>query len=93
MVKLRREKKKNPSNDTIHTFALCGWLDLLFALMSISLRYWFSQLHLKLVAAQRHLLVVFDQGVKRVKHQVVSQVKLGAAGFLTRVDSTVLHSA
>lgn len=77
----------------IHTFDLCEWLDLLFALMSISLRYWFSQLHLKLVAAQRHLLVVANQGEKRVKHQVVSQVKLGAAGFLTRVDSTVLHSA
>lgn len=68
-------------------------LDLLFALMSISLRHWFSQLHLKLVAAQRHLLVVVDQGEESVKHQVVCQVKLGAASFLTRVDSTVLHSA
>lgn len=68
-------------------------LDLLFALMSISLRHWFSQLHLKLVAAQRHLLVVVDQGEKSVKHQVVRQVKLGAASFLARVDSAVLHSA
>lgn len=68
-------------------------LDLLFALVSISLRHWFSQLHLKLVAAQRHLLVVGDQGEKSVKHQVVRQVEFGAAGFLTRVDSAVLHSA
>lgn len=51
--------------------------------MGIGLRYWLSQLHLKLVAAQRHLLVVGDQGKERVEHQVVSQVELGAAGLLT----------
>ena len=49
------------------------------------------QLHLKLVAAQRHLLVVGDEGEERVEHQVVSQVELGAARLLTRVDTTVLH--
>lgn len=66
---------------------------LLFALMSISLRYWLSQLHLKLIAAQRHLLVVVNQRKEGVEHQVVSQVKLGAACLLTRVDTTVLNPA
>lgn len=66
---------------------------LLFALMSISLRHWLSQLHLKLIAAQRHLLVVIDESEEGVEHQVVSQVKLGAACLLARVDTTVLHPA
>lgn len=66
--------------------------DLLFALVSISLRHRLSKLHLKLIAAQCHLLVVVDQGKEGVEHQVVSQVKLGAACLLTRVDPTVLHS-
>lgn len=59
--------------------------------MSVSLRHRLSQLHLKLIAAQRHLLVVVDQGKEGVEHQVVCQVKLGAACLLTRVDTTVLH--
>ncbi len=59
--------------------------------MSIGLRHRFGQLHLKLVAAQCHLLVVVDQGKECVEHQVVSQVELGAACLLTRVDTTVLH--
>lgn len=66
--------------------------DSLFALVSISLRHRLSQLHLELVAAQRHLLVVDDQGEESVEHQVVSQVELGAAGLLTGVDTTVLHA-
>ena len=59
--------------------------------MSIGLRHRLCQLHLKLVAAQRHLLVVVDEGEERVEHQVVSQVELGAACLLTRVDTTVLN--
>lgn len=66
---------------------------LLFALVSISLRHRLSQLHLKLIAAQRHLLVVVDESEEGVEDQVVSQVKLGAAGLLARVDTTVLHPA
>lgn len=65
--------------------------DLLLALVSVGLGHWLSQLHLKLVAAQRHLLVVVDQGKERVEHQVVSQVELWAACLLTRVDTAVLH--
>lgn len=65
--------------------------NLLFALVCISLRHWLSQLHLKFIAAQRHLLVVVDQGKERVEYQVVRKVKLGAACLLTRVDTTVLH--
>lgn len=63
----------------------------LFALVSIGLRYRLSQLHLKFVTAQRHLLVVGNQSKERVKYQVVSQVELWAACLLTRVDATVLH--
>lgn len=59
--------------------------------MSVGLRHRLSQLHLKLVAAQRHLLVVVDQSKERVEHQVVRQVELGAACLLTRVNTTVLH--
>lgn len=58
--------------------------------MSIGLRHWFSQLHFKLVAAQRHLLVVANKGIECVEHQVVSQVELRATSLLTRVDPTVL---
>lgn len=69
------------------------WLLLhsLFALVGVGLRHWLRQLHLKLVAAQRHLLVVVDEGEEGVEHQVVGQVELGAARLLTRVDPTVLH--
>jgi len=67
--------------------------DSLFALVGISLRHRLSQFHFKLIAAQRHLLVVVDQGKECVKHQVVGQVELGAACLLPRVDTTVLHPA
>lgn len=59
--------------------------------MSISLRHRLGQLHLKLIAAQCHLLVVVNQGKEGVKHQVVSQIKLGAPSLLTGVDTAVLH--
>lgn len=59
--------------------------------MRVGLRHRLGQLHLKLVAAQRHLLVVVDEGEEGVKHQVVGQVELGAAGLLPRVDPAVLH--
>lgn len=64
----------------------------LLVLVSVDLRHRFSQFHLKLIAAQRHVLVVADQCEERVEHQVVSQVVLGAAGFLARVDPAVLHA-
>lgn len=64
----------------------------LFALVSVGLRHRLRQLHLKLVAAQRHLLVVGDEGEERVEHQVVGQVELGAARLLPGVDPTVLHT-
>lgn len=64
--------------------------DSLFALVSVGLRHRLRQLHLKLIAAQCHLLVVGDQGKERVKHQVVSQVELWTSCFLTRVDAAVL---
>lgn len=67
-------------------------LHLLFAFVGIGLRHWLSQLHLKLIAAQCHLLVVSDKGKECVEHQVVSQEKLGAARLLTRVYATMLHS-
>lgn len=60
--------------------------------MGVGLRYGLGQLHLKLVAAQRHLLVVCDEGEERVEHQVVREIELGAARLLARVDTTVLHS-
>lgn len=63
----------------------------LFALVSIGLRYRLSQFHFKFVTTQRHLLVMGDQGKECIKYQVVSQVELGAACLLTRVDTTVLH--
>jgi len=63
----------------------------LFALMGIGLRHRLRQPHLKLIAPQRHLLVVGDEVVKAVKHQVVRQEELGAAGILPRVDPAVLH--
>lgn len=59
--------------------------------MSIGLRHWFCQLHLKFIAAQRHLLVVTDQGEERVKHEVVRQIEFGAARFLAWVNATMLH--
>lgn len=59
--------------------------------MGICLWHWLSQLHLKLIATQCHLLVVPDKGIKSVKHQVVCQEELWAACLLTRVYSTVLH--
>lgn len=71
------------------------WLLLhsLFALMRVGLRHRLRQFHLKLVAAQRHLLVVVDEGEEGVEHQIVRQVELGAARLLTGVDPTVLHPA
>lgn len=59
--------------------------------MSIGLRHWLSQFHLKLIAAQCHLLVVSDESKECVEHQVVSQVELGAPCLLTGVDTTMLH--
>lgn len=63
----------------------------LFALMGIGLWHRLRQPHLKLVAPQRHLLVVGDEVVEAVEHQVVRQEELGAAGILPRVDPAVLH--
>lgn len=76
-----------------NSFSICvnAARDSLFALVSVGLRHRLGQLHLKLVAAQCRLLVVVDQGKERVEHQVVSQVELGAACLLARVDTTVLH--
>lgn len=77
-----------------HSFySIVATSDLLFALMGICLRHRLCQFHLKLITAQRHLLVVVDQGKECVEHQVVSQVELGTTCLLTRVDTTVLHSA
>lgn len=60
--------------------------------MGIGLRHRLRQLHLKLVAAQRHLLIVCDEGEECVEHQVVRQVEFRAAGFLARVNPTVLNT-
>ncbi len=65
--------------------------DSLFALVSVGLWHWLGQLHLKLVAAQRHLLVMCDECEQRVEHQVIRQVELGAAGLLPRVNPAVLN--
>lgn len=59
--------------------------------MGVGLRHWLRQPHLKLVAPQWHLLVVGDEVVEAVEHQVVCQEELGAAGVLPRVDPAVLH--
>lgn len=65
--------------------------DSLFALVSVGLWHWLGQLHLKLVAAQRHLLVMCDEREQRVEHQVIRQVELGVAGLLPRVNPAVLN--
>ena len=66
--------------------------DLLLALVGIGLGNRLGQLHLKLVAAQRHLLVVRDERKQRVEHQVVRQIELGAARLLPGVDPAVLDT-
>lgn len=63
----------------------------LFALMGIGLWHRLGQPHLKLIAPQWHLLVVSDEVVEAVEHQVVRQEELGAASILPRVDPAVLH--
>lgn len=63
----------------------------LFALVGIGLRHWLCQPHLKLIAPQWHLLVVGDEVVEAVEHQVVRQEELGVASVLPRVDAAVLH--
>lgn len=60
--------------------------------MSVGLWHRLSQLHLKLVAAQRNLLVVRDERKQSVEHQVIRQVELGVAGFLARVNPAVLNA-
>lgn len=57
----------------------------LFSLMGIGLRHQLCQPYLELVP-QRHLLVVGDEFIEAVKHQVVN-----ADGVLTPVDAAVLY--
>lgn len=64
---------------------------LLFALMGICLWHRLRQSHLELVAPQWHLLVVGDEVVQTIKHQVVSQEELRAAGILAGVNAAMLH--
>jgi len=69
-----------------------GGRSSLLALVGVGLGHGLGQLHLKLVAAQRHLLVVGDEREERVEHQVVRQVELGAARLLPGVDAAMLHA-
>ena len=85
----RKEINRNRQGDrqrsefsTLWTWSGRGGQGSLFALVSVGLGHGLGQLHLKLVAAQRHRLVVGDKGEQRVEHQIVRQVELGAARLL-----------
>ena len=59
----------------------------------MTLRLWhgFGEDLLEVLAAERVLSVVGDEGVEGVKRQVVYQVVLGLTPLLLRLDATVVH--